>query len=1217
MPKAGSSIADMALEAAGIGGWEFNVPTGVLRWTALTYRIHELDPSWPPRLQDALNFYPPESRPTLEAAIQESLRTGAPWNLDLPFITARGRRLWVSISGRAVRRRGATIKLFGAFADITARVAAEQRANHEAVERRRAEALLRDVLDTLPTAVTAYDADERFVLANAAYAEIFPISASFSVPGRKLEEVLRLSMAHGQYADATTPAEQDAWVAEHLRYFRAATPRSLRLADGRIMQVRERRSPTGTLVTVRSDTTDLHAAEAKARREAEERERAEALLRDVLDALPIAVVVFDADERFVLSNGANAEIAPLAARLGAPGIALADAVRIIAEQGQYVETGATPAEREAWIADYVATLRAASGTPRTMWQTDGRRTQVRERRSKSGNLVIVRTDTTELMRAEALLRDVLDAIPNGVTAYGPDERFILSNRAYIEMFPVAARVAVPGSRYEDVVRYAVQQGQYPEAGETEAEQEAWIARQVAHHRDPRGQRKLRLADGRFILARERRSATGNLVSVRTDTTELMRAEALLRDVLESLPAGVMAYDRDEKLLLWNQAAADLLTAVAPSASVGTSLADMLRFSARSGQYFDVGATDETREQWVAKQLAVYRTPGPARTQKLPDGRFLQARERLSETGNLVCVRIDITELKRAEALLRDVLDALPSGLVAYDKDERLLLANRAYREIFPIAGPMAVPGIAMEEFLRRNARDGQFLDVGDTPEEIEAWVARHAAMLRAPGAPRILKLSDGRFVQALDRRSETGNLVCVRTDTTDLKRAEDDLRLQAERDALTLLANRPAFLASLDRALAGLEGDGGALLLLDVDYFKQINDTLGHDTGDTLLVEIATRLRKHLRASDIAARLGGDEFGVVIPGLTEADALAERMDSIHAALSAPVHLAGRRLSIGLSIGVTVFPADGTDAAKLLKNADLALYEAKRNGRGRWSAFRPEQSAAQEHYIRMADALRDALARGQITVALQPKRLLRGGGHAGFEALARWHDGTGWVPPSEFIPVAEDTGLIGQLGGVVMNAALARIRAIQDLGLNPGRVAVNVTGPQLLDPHFMDDTLAALYRHALRPADLELELTETVLLGRAAERIDGVLREFSRLGVTLSLDDFGTGYASLAHLSRLPIDRLKIDRSFVDGIGGGGPGGVIARTIISLAHSLEMESVAEGIETQEQLAFLEAAGCEAGQGYLFSKPLLGETEQECYLRGLRRQPASLPSTTGDD
>jgi EAL domain-containing protein (putative c-di-GMP-specific phosphodiesterase class I) len=250
---------------------------------------------------------------------------------------------------------------------------------------------------------------------------------------------------------------------------------------------------------------------------------------------------------------------------------------------------------------------------------------------------------------------------------------------------------------------------------------------------------------------------------------------------------------------------------------------------------------------------------------------------------------------------------------------------------------------------------------------------------------------------------------------------------------------------------------------------------------------------------------------------------------------------------------------------------------------------------------MADALRNALVQNQFMVALQPKRMLRDGAHAGFEALARWHDGAGWVSPSAFIPVAEETGLIVPVGRMIMDLALARLQDIRAQGLHPGRVAVNVTGQQLLEPHFADETMAALERHDLGPADLELELSRTVLFGRASERIEAVLRALSLAGITLALDDFGTGYASLAHLTRLPIDRLKIDRSFVAGIGQGGPGGMIVRAVISLAHSLGMESIGKGVETTEQVAFLQTAGCDAAQGYLFARPLLTAAEAIAYLR----------------
>jgi len=373
-----------------------------------------------------------------------------------------------------------------------------------------------------------------------------------------------------------------------------------------------------------------------------------------------------------------------------------------------------------------------------------------------------------------------------------------------------------------------------------------------------------------------------------------------------------------------------------------------------------------------------------------------------------------------------------------------------------------------------------------------------------------------------------------------------------------------------------------------------------------VLVEVAQRLLATCRHGDVAARLGGDEFAMFMPGLIEGSAARARIAQIHAALSLPIAHAKRPMALGISAGATWFPADGFTAQRLLKNADLALYEAKRTGRARWCAFRPEQADARERHVKLADALRAALAAGDVTVALQPKTHVSGE-HAGFEALARWHDGTRWVPPAEFIPVAEEEGLILPLGTAILDLALGRIRSLRDMNLDTGHVAVNVTGLQLLDQSFIADLQAALEHHGLAPEDLELEVTETVFFGRAAEQIEISLRSLHDLGVSLALDDFGTGFASLTHLINLPIDRIKIDRSFINDIGKGGRGEVILRSMIGLARSLDMEAIAEGVETREQFDFLAAEGCDVVQGYLFSKPLSSQDEAATYLRSRTASP----------
>ena len=567
------------------------------------------------------------------------------------------------------------------------------------------------------------------------------------------------------------------------------------------------------------------------------------------------------------------------------------------------------------------------------------------------------------------------------------------------------------------------------------------------------------------------------------------------------------------------------------------------------------------------------------------------------------VEREMRERERAEALLRDVLDALPSAVTAFDADDRLILANHAYSEMLPIAARFAQDGRPLQEMIELAARHGQFPDAGTSKDDRDRWIADNLKAHHAAGPARTERLADGRFVQARERRSANSNLVCILTDTTDLKHAEAELRILAEQDSLTGLANRSSLLAALDNCLGRGRGEkpqGGTLLMFDIDHFKHINDSVGHDVGDLVLVEVAQRLRAIFRNGDVAARLGGDEFAVLVPGLIEGSAVRARIAQIHTALSQPIAHAKRPMALGISAGVTCFPADGVNAQQLLKNADLALYEAKRTGRARWCAFRPEQAEARELHDNMADALQAALAAGQVTVALQPKTLVLGG-HAGFEALARWHDGTRWVPPAEFIPVAEEAGLILPLGAAILDLALGRIRSLRDMKLDTGHVAVNVTGPQLLDQSFIADLQEALGRHSLAPEDLELEVTETVFFGRASEQVEATLRNLHDFGVSLALDDFGTGFASLTHLTKLPIDRIKIDRSFVNDIGKGGRGQVIVRSVIGLARSLDMEAIAEGVETREQFDFLAAEGCDAVQGYLFSEPLLSLDEAATYLR----------------
>ncbi len=580
------------------------------------------------------------------------------------------------------------------------------------------------------------------------------------------------------------------------------------------------------------------------------------------------------------------------------------------------------------------------------------------------------------------------------------------------------------------------------------------------------------------------------------------------------------------------------------------------------------------------------------------------------TTSFIVMANDITSRKRAEAaaseelarrlaaetLLRELQDALPAAVVAYDADERMIFFNSAYINFFPRMAPAMRIGARLEDVLRFGLARNQFVESGTTPAQQEAWLAEYLAAHRNPGHSRELELPDGRWLQLRERRSPSGYLVCTRTDITRLKRAEALAQRQAEEDSLTGVGNRALMMRKLEGWVASRrdsDAHTGCLLLIDVDHFKAINDSLGHPAGDALLQALASRARGLARKEDTVARLGGDEFAILMPNLSQASQVVSFIGRLRSRLEIPLTYGTSTITPSLSIGAAIFPVDGEDAGTLMRSADTALYQAKRQGRHCHSFFDRSIAEALKRRAYLAEALRGAIVRREITIDLQPQIDIASGRHIGFEALARWSDEGLPVPPSEFIPVAEEMGLIVDLGRVVLRLALKAIAELRQQGVEPGRVAVNVAAAQLLTDGFAEGVAHALARYGISPDFLEIELTETTLLDRSAERIIQVLQALRTMGVSIALDDFGTGYASLSHLTQFPVHRLKIDRRFVQGIERGTAPSPIVRTVIGLAHGLGMEVVAEGVENEAQLSYLSSLGCNLAQGYLISRPMTPE------------------------
>lgn len=449
-----------------------------------------------------------------------------------------------------------------------------------------------------------------------------------------------------------------------------------------------------------------------------------------------------------------------------------------------------------------------------------------------------------------------------------------------------------------------------------------------------------------------------------------------------------------------------------------------------------------------------------------------------------------------------------------------------------------------------------------------------------------------------DGKMAISSYIATFTDIGERIETSRQLRHLAYHDPLTQLPNRLAFESQLTLSIRVAERDHAqlALMLIDLDHFKTVNDTLGHQVGDELLKSVAQRLSQSVRASDIVARLGGDEFVVVLPEIDSPTMASAIAGKIQRALADVSHSVGAHtLYATPSIGISLFPADGCDGQTLLRNADMAMYHAKDAGRNNYQFYADKMNEAAGERLQMENALRQAVSgitpvNSPFSLHFQPQVCPHNGQVIGLEALARWeHPVMGHIPPDRFIPVAEETGLIQPLGDWIFWETCRNIRTFRDAGLENFRVAVNISAQQLRHENLPLVVRGALACYDLRPSDLELEITESTAM-QNPELTRSVLDQFAAMGILLSIDDFGTGYSSLAYLKHLPIHRLKLDRSFVRDIQTDPNDAAICSATVALGHNLGLEVVAEGVETAEQRDYLTALGCDILQGYLYSRPI---------------------------
>lgn len=541
-------------------------------------------------------------------------------------------------------------------------------------------------------------------------------------------------------------------------------------------------------------------------------------------------------------------------------------------------------------------------------------------------------------------------------------------------------------------------------------------------------------------------------------------------------------------------------------------------------------------------------------------------------------------LQASEAINRSMIEASPDCITLLDVEGNIRSLNRAALKALGLRSGAPLLG--------------------------QPWTAGFPTSFRGPATKALSRAASGRIARFMANQPKSGGqrwwdivvapisdstrssgLISIARDITHQKVGEDRIRWAAHHDPLTQLPNRVLFQQTLDRSLVEARRKGTALtvLMMDLDDFKRTNDALGHDAGDALLKEFADRLKETVRADDMVARLGGDEFAVLLQGVSEDDDVEAAVQAILTSIKAPCLFDGKLLDIRTSVGASTFPSHGRTRVELMKHADIALYSAKSSGRGVLRIFEAAMRAEAQKRLSMLALARDAIRNDRIVANYQPKVELRTGHLNGFEALLRWkHPTKGLQDPGTIAAAFQDGVIAAEISDCMLRSVISDMRRWTDAGVPFGHVAVNAAAAEFRSGDFAEKLLEGLRRADLPTSCLQLEVTETVFLGRGAENVESTLNALAKEGIQIALDDFGTGYASLSHLNKFPVHTIKIDRSFVSKIETSEHDAAIVRAVIKLGRSLGIEIVAEGIETERQAQFLRKLRCRSGQGYLFGK-----------------------------
>lgn len=705
------------------------------------------------------------------------------------------------------------------------------------------------------------------------------------------------------------------------------------------------------------------------------------------------------------------------------------------------------------------------------------------------------------------------------------------------------------------------------------------------------------------------------VSIRTDVTAVRRQSEMLNSIVNNFPGGVALVNEDNTIVAHNKLYRELLELPdSLFADAETCLESILRHNAERGEY---GPGDPNLLVHDRLKRAAEHEDAVCEWVR-PNGRALQVHRAPIAGGGYLATYIDTTERKAAEELLQRTHAQLsvfvkhaPVCVAMVDNDLRYVSHTKRWSTEFNLADDLVgkhhydvfsdLPD-RYKKVLRR-CLDGETVSVDD-----DVFERRDGTQHALKWEVRPWRLSD----------ESIGGVVMMSEDISDRKQVEHRLWRAAHIDPLTGLANRRLFREELSAFMnAAAESDGGfALGIIDIDKFKEINDTLGHDSGDVVLAEIAKRLASAVGKNNFVARLGGDEFVFVIEGAKTIDDVRMPLTALFSAVAEPIDLNGSPRQCSISCGITIFPIDAKKTTDLLKSADLALYCAKSRGRGRYEVFQPDMRRSLDRSIRIRREISAALENDELCLYYQPVVKTCKKAISGVEALLRWrHPQQGILPPGAFLDAFEDPALGAAIGVRVLDAAVQQAGAWNKAGVEFGYVAINVISVDFATGDFAERLDGLLAKWGVTPQQITIEVTEGMFLGGGAETVKRGLEELHELGVKIALDDFGTGYASLTHIKKFPIDCLKIDRSFVQDMEADRHSLSIVKAVLQLARSLDLQVVAEGIETESQRRLLEILGCRFIQGYLIAKPLPASEISDFVSQYTSGQPP-LPNTRAE-